>query len=741
MSNSLKHSIVSRVVTRTARASSRRPKLTIALWLAMIVALVAGGALVGTKSLSTSASGTGESATAYQRLSSAHLLPPAVESVLVRSADHAAAASAAAAVARATTKLPQVQSTHTLSRDGGRTMLVQVALRGDPSKADKHVAPVEHAVAAVAKRHPGTEIVEAGGGSIDHAITNTVNQDLQRAELYSLPVTLLILILAFGALVAASVPLLLGITSVAATLGAVGLISQIVPDGNSTAPVVVLIGLAVGVDYSLFYIRREREERRLGRRPGQALDVVAATVGRAIVIAGLTVMIALAGLLFTGLGVFTSMALGAIVVVAIAVIGSVTVLPATLTLLGDRIDKGRIFGRAASGIRGARRRRQRTTANAARRHRAWSTLAKAVTGHPRAALISSMCALGALAVPVLSIHTANPGDNDLPKGTPVLIAEHTIERLFPGAPATADLVVTGHHLNIATARSALRTLGNNAIATTRGSGPVSLKVASDGRTAVLAVPMPNRGYDAAAATIDALRQHVDPRAARIGPGARAQITGDAAFNVDFSTQMSTVTPLVIGFVLVLAFALLLGAFRSPALAASVIGLNLLSVGAAFGVLVAIFQHHWAQSLLGFTSDGAIVSWLPLFAFVVLFGLSMDYTVLMLERVREGRLKGADARTAAQDALTNTGSTVTSAAVVMVGVFAIFALLRLLEFKQLGVGLAAAIALDATIVRGVALPAALTLLGDKRGIRVPRAEPAAATPERGKASIIRRRSWF
>jgi RND superfamily putative drug exporter len=340
-----------------------------------------------------------------------------------------------------------------------------------------------------------------------------------------------------------------------------------------------------------------------------------------------------------------------------------------------------------------------------------------VTGHPRAALISSVCMLAALAVPVLSIHTANPGDNDLPKGTPVLIAEHAIERQFPGAPATADVVVTGRRLDTESARSELRGLGRKAISITHGSGPVSLDVATDGRTAVLAVPMPDRGYTAAAATIDALRRHVDTQAARVAPGARGQITGDAAFNVDFSSQMSTVTPLVIAFVLALAFALLAAAFRSPALAASVIGLNLLSVGAAFGVLVAIFQHHWAQSLLGFTSDGTIVSWLPLFAFVVLFGLSMDYTVLMLERVREARLKGADARTAAQEALTTTGSTVTSAAVVMVAVFAIFALLRLLEFKQLGVGLAAAIALDATIVRGVALPAALTLLGDKRGIRV------------------------
>jgi len=212
--------------------------------------------------------------------------------------------------------------------------------------------------------------------------------------------------------------------------------------------------------------------------------------------------------------------------------------------------------------------------------------------------------------------------------------------------------------------------------------------------------------------VQALRSRLGPETARLIPGARAQLTGDDAENVDFTQRLSTMTPLVIGFVLALAFVLLVGTFRSPLLALSVMGLNLLSVGAAFGVLVAVFQHTWAQTLLGFTSDGAVVNWLPLFAFVVLFGLSMDYTVLVLERAAEARRGGASARAAAADALGTTGSTVTSAAIVMVAVFAVFATLPLLEFKQLGIGLAAAIALDATVVRAVALPAVLTLLGDR-----------------------------
>jgi uncharacterized membrane protein YdfJ with MMPL/SSD domain len=219
------------------------------------------------------------------------------------------------------------------------------------------------------------------------------------------------------------------------------------------------------------------------------------------------------------------------------------------------------------------------------------------------------------------------------------------------------------------------------------------------------VPMPYRGLDASKQVVEKLR-------ATVARSADALVTGDAAGSLDFSNRMKTATPLVIGAVMVLAFMLLLAAFRSAKLAAAVIGLNLLSVGAAYGVLVAVFQHHWAQSLLGFTSNGAIVSWLPLFAFVILFGLSMDYTVLVLERVQEARRAGLSAREAAAEGVAATAGSVTSAALVMVFVFAVFATLGLLEFKQLGVGLSAAVLIDATIVRGVALPAAIALLGDR-----------------------------
>jgi uncharacterized membrane protein YdfJ with MMPL/SSD domain len=252
-------------------------------------------------------------------------------------------------------------------------------------------------------------------------------------------------------------------------------------------------------------------------------------------------------------------------------------------------------------------------------------------------------------------------------------------------------------------------------------------VARDGSTAVVSVPFPDAGTAAQNHAVQTLRETVD-RTLGIA-GAKVQLTGSAAGSADFSSRLSTITPIAIAAVLALAFLLLVGAFGSPSLAASVIGLNLLSVGASFGILVEVFQHGVGQSLLGFTSAGVITEWLPLFAFVLLFGLSMDYTVLILERVREERSRGADARTASVRALGATAGTVTSAAAVMVGVFSIFATLGLLDFKQLGVGLAAAILLDATIVRAVALPAVITLLGRREARRAraafaPVAEPSA-----------------
>ena len=700
---------LARAVSSVSGASARHPKTMVALWLILIAGCIFAGAAAGTRTLSHSGSGTGESSKADAALSTAHLRSPATESVLVRSGNARTTGAAVAALELRARRVPTVASVQgpreapELSRAGGRLQLVQVQLRGDPDHGSDHVAPLLQVVSSVGRAHPAATLQEAGDASGSRAVNQVVNNDLSHAELVSLPITLVILIVAFGALVAAVVPLMLGLTSVAGALGAMGVISQIAPEGQPTASVVVLIGLAVGVDYSLFYVRREREERRAGRGSEAALTAATASVGRAIVVAALTVMVGLAGLTFTGLGVFTSMALGAILVVAIAAIGSVTVLPAVLALLGDRVERGRLWPR--------RRRR------AADAPGMWQRVLTGITARPRASLLATVAVLGALSVPVLGMRTGDPGVRDLPVNNTVRVAERAIDAAFPGTPTAAELVVTGPGLGGRAALHAMHDLGVRAERVTGGHGSVSVHVARGGSTAVVSVPFPNLALPAQQQVVNTLRQTVDRTLAL--PGTTVRLSGSAAGNADFSGRLSSITPLVIAGVLGLAFLLLVAAFGSPALAASVIGLNLLSVGASFGILVEVFQHGVGQSLLGFTSDGAIVEWLPLFAFVLLFGLSMDYTVLILERVGEERRRGADARSAAVRGLGATAGTVTSAAAVMIGVFSIFATLRLLEFKQLGFGLAVAILLDATIVRAVALPAAITLLG-RRTARRPEA---------------------
>ena len=691
---------LARAVSSISGASARHPRTIVVLWLVLIAGCIFAGASAGTRTLSDAGSGTGESARADAALSAAHLKSPATESVLISSGSARTTGAAVKALGVRARRLPSVASVTSppevpaLSRAGGRLQLVQVTLRGDPVNASDHVVALQRTVASVSATHPGAKLQEAGDGSGNRAINDVVSHDLHHAELISLPITLLILIVAFGAVVAAVVPLLLGLTCVAGALGALGVVSHIAPQGGPTPSIVVLIGLAVGVDYSLFYIRREREERRAGRDAHAALNAATAGIGRAIVVAAITVMVGLAGLTITGLGVFTSIALGTIVVVALAAIGSVTVLPGVLSLLGDRIDRGRLWPR--------RRPRQ------PQRPGAWERLAAVITARPGVSLVVTMLVLATLSVPLLGIRTGNPGVQDLPVNNALRVADEAIDRAFPGSPAAAQLVVTGHGLNRTAAVTAMHALGQRAEQVTGGHGAVTVNVARSGSTAVVSVPFPNSGLAAQNRAVQALRQTVD----RTLPlrGSKVLLTGDAAGSADFSGRLSTITPIAIAAVLALAFLLLVGAFGSPALAAAVIGLNLLSVGASFGILVEVFQHGVGQNLLGFTSDGAIVEWLPLFAFVLLFGLSMDYTVLILERVREERNRGADARTASVRALGATAGTVTSAAAVMVGVFSIFATLGLLEFKQLGVGLAVAILLDATIVRAVALPAAITLLG-------------------------------
>ncbi|WP_205698367.1 MMPL family transporter [Conexibacter sp. SYSU D00693] len=708
-------------VRRAAGAAARFPKSVVLLWLVLIAGCIMAGSLTGTKELSDVDAGTGDSGRATQLVHAAGLRDAATENVVVRS-DSAAKTTAAVQQLRARVAgLPEVARVQApaQTKDGGRIALVNVTLRGDPDDAADHVEGVQAAVESVDAGAPGVTLQQAGAGSVEKALDELISDDLAQAEMFSLPITLIVLVFAFGAVVAAFVPLLLGLTAVAGAMGAMGVVSQLAPSTDNTAATVVLIGLAVGVDYSLFYVRREREERRRGRGPLAALDAAAASVGRAILVSGLTVMVALAGLLLSGEPVFASIALATILVVLIAVIGSLTVLPAVLALMGDRIERGRLPF--------ARRREARRARREASGHRGfWGALAGGVTARPVASMVTAVCVLGALAVPATQMKLAFAGNGALPDELPAVAALHTIERTFPGAPGDVELVVSAAGLNQPGAQAKLAALGERALRVTGGAGEPEVQVSRDGGTALVSVPMPDEGRDAGDDVVRELRSTVTPTAATVAPGAEALVGGQPAEDLDGDEALASATPLVVGFVLALALLLLLGAFRSPKLALAVIGLNLLSVGAAAGVLVAVFQETWAEGLLDFESTGAIATWLPLFGFTVLFGLSMDYTVLVLERIRELRRSGLSPAEAAAQGVAATGSTVTSAALVMVGVFSVFATLTLIDMKQMGVGLAAAVLIDATIVRGVALPAAVTLLGEK-GWKVPRrrVRPASA----------------
>jgi RND superfamily putative drug exporter len=583
----------------------------------------------------------------------------------------------------------------------GHSVLVDYEVPGDADEtSDRIEAPVA-AIEEAARAHPEFVIDAYGSASIEKEFEEEVLQkDFQKAEVTSLPITLIILAIAFGTLVAAGLPLLLALTAVAATLGLIGPISQISPVSESINSVILLIGLAVGVDYCLFYIRREREERAAGRSPEAALEAAAATSGRAVLISGCTVMVAMAGMYLGGDPDFSSFATGTIVVVAVAMIGSLTVLPALLSKLGDRVDKGRVplLGRVKA----------RTA-----KLNIWGRIVDAVLRRPVVALVVAGGFLVALAIPALGMHTANGGTETLPQDLEVVQTFNRVQDAFPSENSAAQVVVEAEDVSAAPINAAVEELGRATAQNTElFKGALETDVSPDLTVMTVDVPTVGDGIEESSArAMDELRDNLVPAAFGGLDGVETGVTGDAAETRDFNDSLKDHLPYVFGFVLTAAFLLLLVTFRSIVIPIKAILLNLLSVAAAYGVLVLVFQNEWAEGLLSFTSSDAIVPWLPLFLFVVLFGLSMDYHVFILTRVREAFDRGMTTEQAVSYAVKRTAGVVTSAAVVMVFVFAIFATLTLLDFKQMGVGLAFAVLIDATIIRGVLLPASMKLLGD------------------------------
>jgi len=671
-------------------------------WLAFVVVAFALGGLVGTKNVDSNA-GPGESGR-MQKILDAGFKQPAGESVLIESRSarvgDVAFTAAIKDVIGAVSKLTVVQQVHrgAISRNQ-HAALVDFQIRGDKTKAADKIQPVLDAVAAAQRPHPGFAIGEFGDGSAQKGVETAYGNDLGKAGMLSLPVTLLILVLAFGALVAAGIPLLLGLTAVFATFGLIALPSHLLPVALEAQAMVLLIGLAVGVDYSMFYLKRERQERAAGRSAEAALEAAAATSGRSVLISGLTVMAAMAGLLLTGDSIFASLAVATILVVAVAVLGSLTVLPALLSRLGDKVDRLRV------PLVGRHRRDDGEG-------RFWGAIVDRVLRRPALSAALAAGLLLALAAPALQLHLAPQGAESFPKSLEVIKTYERMQQAFPGSALPANVVVKAPSLHTPAMRAAIAQLERRALASGRAFEPIILDVNKQGTVANITVPIAGNGTDAASnAAFHLLRDTIVPETVGAVPNTEAGVTGlTAAWKDQAAALKSNLLP-VVAFVLVLAFALMLIAFRSLVIAAKAILLNLLSVGAAYGVLVLVFQHGLGKGLLGAGSADGIEAVVPLLLFVILFGLSMDYHVFIISRIRETFDRGATMDDAVRHGIKSTAGVVTSAAIVMVCVFAVFGTLSMPFFKQFGVGLAAAILIDATIVRAVLLPATMKLLGD------------------------------
>ena len=722
------------LAARAGRWSAQHRRKAILGWLAFVIAAVAIGGAIGTNTLKMYELGSGESGRADRVLHDAGLTDAVSESVLVTAPKGATVKdprvrAAIDDVSARTDRLDQVSEVReaVVSKDG-RSALIGLQLATDLEHAGDAVKPVARSIEAAAAEHPGITLEQTGDGSIAKAFDETLEEDFKRAEMYSIPITFAVLFFAFGALVAAGIPLLLGLSAVAAALGLIALPSQAIAIEEGSASVILLIGLAVGVDYALFYLRREREERAAGRSADAALQAAAATSGRAVLISGFTVMASVAGLFVAGSKWYTSYAIGIILVVAIAMVGSVTVLPALLSKLGDGVDRGRLpfIGR------------RKRAAGAAGESRLWNAILKPVLGKPLASALVAGAILLALAFPVLDLKLSESGMGSLPQDLPAVTAFEHAQAAFPGGSRPAVVAVEAADV---TSKEVQRAVEELKWATGGKGGigaPLGIDVSDDETVARITLPLAGSGVDARSeAALDVLRTDVLPRTLGNVDGVATNVTGPTATDVDLREQTESRGPIVFALVLGMGFLVLMATFRSIVIPIKAIVLNLLSVGAGFGVMVLVFQEGWFSGLLGFEPTGTIAAWLPVMMFVILFGLSMDYHVFVLSRVREAYDRGLSMSDAVSEGIRGTAGTVTSAAAVMIAVFAIFATLGVLEMKQLGVGLSVAILIDATLVRAVLLPATMKLLGPWNWY-LPRAldwlpklgehEPAPRSPE-------------
>ena len=691
----------SNIAARVGRWSAQHRRTAILGWIVFVVLAVVVGGKIGQNDLDESAAGSGESKRGDMIVEAAGFPEQSGEQVLIQGK------STTAAVRDVVSRLERIESVTEIQRPltskDGRSVLVSFELGGSDEEAEKLVEQPLAAVAAAQAAHPGVRVEQFGEASATKAIAEQDAKDGKQATLLSNVLLLIILLVAFGAVVAAGLPLVLGASAVAAAVGLIGPVSRLYALPADVAELMIIIGLAVGVDYAMFYTRRVMEERDRGHSAEAAVEIAAATSGGAVLISGLTVMTAMAGLLFAGNPIFVGFGVGTMLVVAVAMLGSLTFLPAMLAFLSRKnwLEKGRMPFIT-----------KRRHANKGE-SRVWGAILTRVLKRPLVSTVIAGGLLVALSVPALGLQFKNPGFDGYSRSQSAIQTYDRLQAAFPGGAVPATTVIKAADVTAAPVQAAIEQLRDRAIATGELSEPYRVEISPDKSVAVVALSVKGSGTDAASErSLEVLRSEVVPGTVGRLAGAEVAVTGVTANSKDFLDATGSRAPFVFAFVLSLAFILLLVTFRSIVVPIKAIVLNLLSVGAAFGVLKLVFQDGLGEQLLDFKSVGGVAPVIPLFLFVILFGLSMDYHVFILSRVREAYSRGMSNDDAVAHGLKSTAGVVTSAALVMVAVFGSFALASDQLAKQIGVGLAVAILIDATIIRAVLLPATMKLLGER-----------------------------
>ena len=700
------------VTGRLARAAGLHPWRMLALWgavLALSLAAITG--LLGS-SLTTDAEMTNdpESYRGYDLLE--EHFPPSDdyvnELVVVRSAslgvDAAAFREKVQALATALEATGVVQPVRTwyttddpiLVAPSGRATIIPIGLRGDGEEGIERVIRVVDESEA-----EGFETAVTGEFTADRDFTTLSEEDLQKGELqFGLPAALVILLLVFGSVVAGLVPVLVALVSIVVALGLTALLGQAFDLSVFVVNMISGMGLALGIDYSLFVVSRYREERRLGSEKLVAIGTVGSTASRAVLFSGSAFVLAMVGMVLVPDTILRSLAAGAILVGLVTVIAALTLLPAVLSLIGDRVNSLRVpwLGR-------------RVEQSAGTEGRVWSRVVRSVTRAPVLAAGLSAGLLVAAALPVLAIETGLTGVRELPDRFAAKQGFTLLEDEFGVGTADSVQVVVEGDVASAELEEAISDLAQRV----RSQGafrPPEVSTSPDGRLAnVEALVAGDSRDERALQAIESLRSEIVPEVFE-GLDANVLVTGETAEVVDYRALTDAWLPIVFVFVLALSFVLLTVAFRSVVLPAVAIGLNLLSVGAAYGLMVLVFLDGVGRDLLGFTEVDVIAAWLPLFLFAVLFGLSMDYTVFLLSRIRERVSRGDATVEAVASSVASTARIITGAALIIIAVFVGFAAGDQVEFQQMGFGVAVSLLIDATLVRLVLLPAVLALLQER-----------------------------